>query len=1359
MKKVLFLIVTLVCAVTGAWAADLSVNTVDGVLTITSVNKDQLKDYNSFSSEDKAATKLVLDGKFSENDLKMIYPSGSDFNFVSIDISEVTEELGKIKFGKYASTLQEVVLPASAIADNFDQNDFWSNNKCENLTKVTSGETYAEVYKDGGNMRAKVYCTSDEEYERMRLILSRCNFVDYNNNFTKIISQSDTDTDYIRFNETTKVYDVLVTSTGKFTSLFNNLSSVPADAVFHFESGCTNIGADDLALLSGSDTNGKYYIDLYDVPTSEDLENVISSAVGKMANNNNKCKGLLLPKNPTGVGTMLICNGSENVNKGKATCGEFIAYHNNGTTMAHIYFADPQNSANPTYEERLQKLKSIMDTHLDENGSKVIEAATSVYGISTNKYTEITNIIGIINDADATVVHTYDNELVKSLSTGHDKPSVVATLKTGGHLSEIFNNTGIQKTPNIDKLKLSGSVSAEDILAINSITTNGPDVLDLSNVTTSITSEMLAQLNNPYIEYIILPAGLTEPVRDYTSLTKLKCVISSNKSGDDSHVLTAYVREAGSLAKARCLATGNDDTNNNSNKPTTQGLTTVKLSGNLNANDIAVSGDTSGLRGENSITSLDLSGAYFANINHMNFGSYGAGYTNGRLSELKLPTHDEITEIPERCLYGVSSLTSLHIPYNYTKIGWEAFWESGINHITAEDANHALIDNGPHTYTFAASMTELGKPGQGEGSAVFPGSKAITDVYCLGSKAPKCYAHTFHADIVYGNGGSGDGPYCRDKYIKSADQVIAVLHYPSQESFNNASVKDDSGDYDQMVDKYTDQSRAFTKMDQTGAVDANGEPLIWPDQVELLAARTSANAGYIWTDYNFSYASNHLEGFTAKEDANQKDFYPDYVGWHEFVLSQATYVKPDEHVVDDVVYNYYVDAGWYTICIPFDLSYNDVVKMLGVPKSTAKEKSYIVENGVARETEETDDLMPDIRQLLSVERKKGSGSQNNEIVFRLTTNLALPSEHTANYLDFSEGKVVSPMPKAKKEGESADNPTCMVGGRPYIIKAYKRTYKNGESFVDETIPSQNIGLYILKHYADDFKESASCLNNEGYYEQLNKYSYTLSDNQYSVSKTEDGGETMKFAKPYENHKVQAVNGGEDAGELTFTEGDNTKRYYYTMVGQFWDQNLPQYSVYMSKGKWYRYTDPSRNYKWAAYKCVIMATPEVDQEAINNFTDDDLPDAEEVMDQIWTSSDAKPAMPKIPVASLQPGGNFRYFKNCFFPMNMPGTSDLISAPLKLAFFGRDDHDFNVPGHHQVGFPAPTRYMFVLDGDEEVVEYDENGNAVTDIATLDGETQGTAGTSKVYNLSGQYVGNSTEGLSKGIYIVDGRKIVVD
>ena len=70
MKKVLSFIILMVCAVTGAWAAT-TVSLSDGTLTITTTAPGTLSSY-SFNADQKAATTIVLSGKFNSADLTAI---------------------------------------------------------------------------------------------------------------------------------------------------------------------------------------------------------------------------------------------------------------------------------------------------------------------------------------------------------------------------------------------------------------------------------------------------------------------------------------------------------------------------------------------------------------------------------------------------------------------------------------------------------------------------------------------------------------------------------------------------------------------------------------------------------------------------------------------------------------------------------------------------------------------------------------------------------------------------------------------------------------------------------------------------------------------------------------------------------------------------------------------------------------------------------------------------------------------------------------------------------------------------------------------------------------------------------------
>jgi hypothetical protein len=155
---------------------------------------------------------------------------------------------------------------------------------------------------------------------------------------------------------------------------------------------------------------------------------------------------------------------------------------------------------------------------------------------------------------------------------------------------------------------------------------------------------------------------------------------------------------------------------------------------------------------------------------------------------------------------------------------------------------------------------------------------------------------------------------------------------------------------------------------------------------------------------------------------------------------------------------------------------------------------------------------------------------------------------------------------------------------------------------------------------------------------------------------------------------------------------------------------------MSRGNWYRYSNVPENiedrYTWDPYKCVIMATEEVSGTRGEGYRDE--------------------------TASVYP--------------NVIGqTDDKLDGVFSLSFLdGRDDDDFEGEGTH-------SKYMFTFD--DEIVEIDDEGNESTTIRQIDGkDILPVMGTVKVYNMAGQYVGSSLQGLSKGLYVVNGKKYIV-
>lgn len=880
------------------------------------------------------------------------------------------------------------------------------------------------------------------------------------------------------------------------------------------------------------------------------------------------------------------------------------------------------------------------------------------------------------------------------------------------------------------------SMTESDIECISYMNCNKLDFLDAN-----VSDANLLALDNDNVKYIALPdnsAAITATSPDDFSFSKCASLLSvasyntttntyrvhSTKNLDENgdQIESVYVVTSLIRPKPEKRSTGN----------MANGLDKVEFTGYFNNLDIATPVNTTncGLHDAGSITVADFTNAVFPDNHDMNFNAAGWG----KLTSINLPTSDQMTVIPANCLNNNSNLTYLCVPYNYEYIEDGAFWLTGLGHITTTDAAGAEVDNGPHTWTISANVKCLGTERENYNgevvNTVFPQNVGVEDIYCLAVRVPKCYANVFPQNASYGWGGwDSKQPYCRDRYYNGGKQseAWAVLHYPSLETFNtSAGDKEDS--YDDMKKLYTDVNKVYTKKEQTGAVDANGVPIAWPTQSQGNRSYNQASLGLTWNEWAGGTGDDVPYGGTVNQRlevgqpyslssapatvTGAAGDYPftNYMGWHQIVLSLATYFEPDEKIVAEKIVREYEDAGYFTFCIPYNMTYKQVVEMLGVPKSTDKVVNKL--NG----TEVTSDIMPEIRQLSSVTRKKGSNGENNIVMLRLTPNLfGAPTEGYTGYLQitYNENSETHQLVSAEPYNASSniDDRLSLIGGRPYVIKAYKRVQYDESGKDLYKISGQNIAKSILTRYADQFGIENSIVQNTTYESYL---SYEQLGNGTDL--------TLRFAKPYENHKVQALRDGENSAYLTYDVNENgetvKKKYYYTMIGQFWDQPLPLYSIYMAKGNWYRYTDESKGYTWDRYKCVIMAT----QELVKDNSDKHY------------------------------GGGYRDNSSTGSVYPTPVSGDLLTQDMVIKFLdGRDDDDFDGNG-------TSAKYIFSFD-DDGIVEFGEDGNQLTAIKQLDGEdmTIGT-GNGKVYNMSGQYVGNTLNGLSKGLYIVNGKKVIV-
>lgn len=102
---------------------------------------------------------------------------------------------------------------------------------------------------------------------------------------------------------------------------------------------------------------------------------------------------------------------------------------------------------------------------------------------------------------------------------------------------------------------------------------------------------------------------------------------------------------------------------------------------------------------------------------------------------------------------------------------------------------------------------------------------------------------------------------------------------------------------------------------------------------------------------------------------------------------------------------------------------------------------------------------------------------------------------------------------------------------------------------------------------------------------------------------------------------------------------------------------------------------------------------------------------------------------------------------------PSVYEFTSADGDQLFLGKDGKLYrpNAKGDKMKGMRA---YFEVLGGTGNEAKVNIGGG----LSSIDKLMNGEAMTGKVYNLNGQYVGNTLDGLAKGLYIMNGKKYVV-
>ena len=251
----------------------------------------------------------------------------------------------------------------------------------------------------------------------------------------------------------------------------------------------------------------------------------------------------------------------------------------------------------------------------------------------------------------------------------------------------------------------------------------------------------------------------------------------------------------------------------------------------------------------------------------------GAGYDShgrgGSVVEVKLPTSPTQYIIPEGFLANSKYIHEICIPCNYTEIHQFAFLGmkmqngiGGINHYTTTAAKDGEmldilkgqeIDNGPKTMTLPSTLKFVAR-GAFSG---YGGAALVEDVYVLAEEAPVCEFYAFDQKTYVGEDSHDQVHLIKKGNYVNPNNGMAMLHFP------NTVRKDGSLNQKEMLN-YSDMTRKYRLYDETGKFDNVGNILVWPTQAQYNRSFNQALAGVTW----FAWKENipEQENPTGKDD-------------------------------------------------------------------------------------------------------------------------------------------------------------------------------------------------------------------------------------------------------------------------------------------------------------------------------------------------------------------------------------------------------------------------------------------------------------------------------------------------------------
>lgn len=445
----------------------------------------------------------------------------------------------------------------------------------------------------------------------------------------------------------------------------------------------------------------------------------------------------------------------------------------------------------------------------------------------------------------------------------------------------------------------------------------------------------------------------------------------------------------------------------------------------------------------------------------------------------------------------------------------------------------------------------------------------------------------------------------------------------------------------------------------------------------------------------------------------------DYRGWHQFILGAYS---QNTKLINVPLKSYITDSEWWTICLPYDLRYTDMIALYG-----------------GSEDEVT--KIPYLSKLLYVVRDV----QNSHITLMFSKNLMQYKEHEPNSelsINYTTNHVHGVIDDLQWSPEEiADNPVILHAGVPYLIKPYIPTGASRQfNIYRDQLNAQMQS--IMEGELDKEDGIRRIHDNELYANMANGRNRSGDDQKDLIYKGEYEVPAYLINNPAgaESPIDETTLKMKDGSQFTYTSNSEfdfygkkydmkiSSDFTYTFVGTFYLSIIPQYAYFLgwdsslNKGKggaafWYNRVLDKSQWAWNNETGIICANWPKDQ-LISKATSLNSPAR-------WVVTDAE------------------------------GKAEPTAEPVQVA-----NDDFGQTSSSQpAGVRAGSTTM--LFGNSMLVHNGQDGidDVVSDDAGIPDAINGVNANSvngKWYNVNGQRMNGVP--VQSGVYIVNGKKYVV-